>query len=69
MMGVIGLIALQGMLCAAPEAAAAEEGSGWVMPYDAPAGVWTEALPVGNGRLGAMVYGGVSAERNQLNED
>ncbi|HOH50386.1 MAG TPA: glycoside hydrolase N-terminal domain-containing protein [Candidatus Hydrogenedentes bacterium] len=69
MMGVIGLIALQGMLCAAPEAAAAEEGSGWVMPYDAPAGVWTEALPVGNGRLGAMVFGGVAEERIQLNED
>jgi len=29
---------------------------------------WTEALPVGNGRLGAMVFGGVAAERLQLNE-
>ena len=27
--------------------------------YDRPAAVWTEALPVGNGRLGGMVYGGV----------
>ncbi|MGY8944091.1 MAG: glycoside hydrolase N-terminal domain-containing protein, partial [Flavobacteriales bacterium] len=26
--------------------------------YDEPAKVWTEALPVGNGRLGAMIYGG-----------
>ena len=29
----------------------------------------TEALPVGNGRIGAMVFGGVSRERLQLNED
>jgi len=30
---------------------------------------WVEALPVGNGRLGAMVYGGVEVERIQLNEE
>ncbi|MCL2405026.1 MAG: glycoside hydrolase family 95 protein [Defluviitaleaceae bacterium] len=30
---------------------------------------WSEALPVGNGRLGAMVFGGVNTERIQLNED
>ena len=34
-----------------------------------PATQWTEALPVGNGRLGAMVFGGPSSERLQLNED
>jgi len=34
-----------------------------------PAGIWEDALPVGNGRLGAMVYGGVVEERIQLNED
>jgi len=37
--------------------------------YDEPASAWTEALPVGNGRLGAMVFGGIRAERIQLNED
>ncbi|MCL4692284.1 MAG: glycoside hydrolase N-terminal domain-containing protein [Candidatus Hydrogenedentes bacterium] len=37
--------------------------------YAQPAAVWTEALPVGNGRLGAMVFGGVARERIQLNED
>lgn len=37
--------------------------------YDAPSKVWTDALPVGNGRLGAMVFGGVAVERLQLNED
>lgn len=34
-----------------------------------PAGAWTEALPVGNGRLGAMVFGGIETDRLQLNED
>ena len=37
--------------------------------YEAPAEAWTEALPVGNGRLGAMVFGGTMRERLQLNED
>lgn len=40
-----------------------------VLHYDRPAEVWTEALPVGNGRLGAMVFGGPGTERLQLNED
>jgi alpha-L-fucosidase 2 len=37
--------------------------------YRQPARTWNEALPVGNGRLGGMVFGGVSGERIQLNED
>ena len=37
--------------------------------YDKPAGPWVEALPVGNGRLGAMVFGRAAQERLQLNED
>lgn len=36
--------------------------------YRTPAKNWNEALPVGNGRLGAMVFGGVAEERLQLNE-
>src|SRR6266566_1855327 len=40
-----------------------------VLWYDKPASQWVEALPVGNGRLGAMVFGGSSNERLQLNED
>jgi alpha-L-fucosidase 2 len=39
------------------------------LQYDKPATTWTEALPLGNGRLGAMVFGGVETERLQLNED
>jgi alpha-L-fucosidase 2 len=37
--------------------------------YDKPANSWTEALPVGNGRLGAMVYGGMENETIQFNEE
>ncbi|MBR6571265.1 MAG: glycoside hydrolase family 95 protein, partial [Clostridia bacterium] len=37
--------------------------------YREPARTWNEALPLGNGRLGAMVFGGVSEERIALNED
>ena len=37
--------------------------------YDKPATQWVEALPIGNGRLGAMVFGGTANERLQLNED
>jgi len=37
--------------------------------YSQPAENWEEALPVGNGRLGAMVFGKTSMERIQLNED
>ncbi|CAI6077437.1 glycosyl hydrolase family 95 catalytic domain-containing protein [Cohnella sp. JJ-181] len=37
--------------------------------YAQPAKDWNEALPIGNGRLGAMVFGAVSDERLQLNED
>lgn len=37
--------------------------------FTRPAAEWNEALPVGNGRLGAMVFGGVEIERLQLNEE
>ena len=37
--------------------------------YRQPAAQWVEALPVGNGRLGAMIFGGAAEERLQLNDD
>ena len=48
------------------EAAESLESTLW---YDEPADEWTEALPVGNGRLGAMVFGDPVNERIQLNEE
>ena len=50
-------------------AAAAEEWSALQLNYDAPAKAWTDALPVGNGTMGAMVFGGVTEERIQFNEN
>ena len=40
-----------------------------VLWYDQPARTWTEALPLGNGRLGAMVFGDPAREHFQLNEN
>jgi len=40
-----------------------------VLWYQAPAEYWVDAMPIGNGRLGAMVFGGIGDERIQLNED
>lgn len=40
-----------------------------ILWYDRPAATWTEALPIGNSRLGAMIYGAPSADRLQLNEE
>jgi alpha-L-fucosidase 2 len=52
---------------ALPEIQAAGDLALW---YDEPAGQdWLRALPVGNGRLGAMVFGNTDTERLQLNED
>ena len=42
--------------------------SALTLHYDKPAAQWNEALPLGNGRLGAMIFGGVDRERVQLNE-
>ncbi|WP_204034756.1 glycoside hydrolase family 95 protein, partial [Micromonospora qiuiae] len=52
---------------APPQVRAAGDLALW---YDQAAGTdWLRALPIGNGRLGAMVFGNVDAERLQLNED
>lgn len=48
------------------DAAAAAKNVLW---YDRPADYWVEALPLGNGRIGAMVYGGLESDTIQLNED
>jgi alpha-L-fucosidase 2 len=62
------------LLCAAAAATPsggtlAQDADPMRLWYTAPAQRWTEALPVGNGQLGAMVFGGIALERLQLNED
>lgn len=48
--------------------AMAQTGDPLTLWYAEEAKAWTEALPLGNGRLGAMVFGGVTEERLQINE-
>ena len=40
-----------------------------ILWYDQPATDWYEALPIGNGTLGAMIFGGIQTEQLQLNEN
>ena len=64
---VFGLIvALAIVWDACPRASADPATTLW---YDAPASEWTEALPVGNGRMGMMVFGGMGVARYQFNDD
>jgi alpha-L-fucosidase 2 len=49
-------------------AAAVAQQSPLTLWYNKPAEIWTDALPVGNGRVGAMVFGGAAHERIQFNE-
>ncbi len=61
--------ALAVAVVAAAAALSAEASEGDLrLTYGAPATRWTEALPVGNGRIGAMVFGGTESERLQVNE-
>jgi alpha-L-fucosidase 2 len=48
---------------------AGDSASSLTLWYRQPAANWTSALPIGNGRLGAMVFGGVEREHLQFNED
>ena len=48
---------------------AAEATAPLTLWYEKPAEKWTDALPLGNGRLAAMVFGGIDREHLQLNED
>jgi len=78
---VLATCAIGVLLCFAGEWSAAAESapaahqnaagdpSAHKLWYRGPARKWEEALPLGNGRLGAMVFGSVPAERLQLNEE
>jgi len=57
------------LLLALAAAVAHADPGPMVLWYAKPAGKWVEALPIGNGRLGAMVFGGAAAERIQFNDD
>jgi alpha-L-fucosidase 2 len=67
---VLGSAALAGgALLGVPRPATTQDVRPLALWYRRPAAQWVEALPLGNGRLGAMVFGGVERERIALNED
>ena len=61
-----GCLAIALTACGTP---AGNPNDDLVLRYDAPAAIWEETLPLGNGRLGAMPYGHPAAERIVLNEE
>ncbi len=72
---LVGIVLVGGIAgCAAhapgPDAMDLETpAEGMTLWYEKPAAKWVEALPIGSGRLGAMVFGGTAEERIQFNED
>jgi alpha-L-fucosidase 2 len=67
----IAVLAVSGCFCmAAAPASTSNTPANLKLWYSQPAKVWmTEALPIGNGRIGAMFFGGVEKERIQFNEE
>ncbi len=68
---VLGGMAASGAVVAVPglSATTADSTHPQRLWYRQPAAQWVEALPVGNGRIGAMVHGGIARETLPLNED
>ena len=71
------LLKAAALVAVAPAASSSSEAAGVAAPlagqnlclwYREPASQWLEALPIGNGRVGAMVFGGVAEEKLALNE-
>jgi alpha-L-fucosidase 2 len=57
------------MLFAIPALSFAQGNHSLSYYFDAPAAKWNEAVPIGNGRLGGMIYGGVGQEEIRTNDD
>ena len=57
-----------GGILVALAAVLAANGQELSLRYGQPAAKWVEALPIGNGRLGGMIFGGTTNERVQFNE-
>jgi alpha-L-fucosidase 2 len=68
-LGAIGVAMAAGSGAARPTFAAKSANTDNLLWYRQPAKEWTDALPVGNGRIGAMIFGGIATEELQLNED
>lgn len=64
----LSALALLATLTACESEQTTDENNSLVLHYDAPAQYFEESLPIGNGQLGALVYGGVAEERLSLND-
>ena len=63
------LLACFTVVCAGTNLQAQQEDQTLKLWYDKPATQWVEALPLGNGRIGTMVFGDPVHEQFQLNEE
>src|SRR3954463_9603096 len=63
---VLAALAVGGRLLPAPQPGPPD--SPLTLWYQQPATRWVEALPIGNGRLGGMIFGGITNEHLQFNE-
>ncbi len=64
----IGVSLFLTVLCSLTGASAQAEEAGLMLWYGQPADAWIKALPIGNGRFGAMIFGQPASERLQLND-
>ena len=71
MIKILNLVILVLTLLSCNRSVVPEENknSSLVLWYDKPADKWSEALPIGNGRIAAMSFGGITTERFQINEE
>ena len=65
----IAFVTMMSLSCLSQNDKLSSQNEGLRLWYDAPARQWTDALPLGNGRLGAMVFGTPAQERIQINEE
>ena len=65
---VVAVPALAAVLSFAAQGAADSTSRDMVLWYRQPANTWLQAMPLGNGMIGAMVFGGIPQERIALNE-
>jgi alpha-L-fucosidase 2 len=66
---IASVLSLPGRTFASTSRRSASTSDPLTLWYESPASKWVEALPVGNGRIGAMIFGDPAQERLQLNED
>jgi alpha-L-fucosidase 2 len=65
----IAILLITGLIFVMPDSSTIQKNEDIKLWYEKPASKWEEALPLGNGRLGAMIYGGTAEDHIQFNEE